>query len=1845
MRKIIIWVVILCGFGISAKTAKIGNNFRTPDFAYPETVIKNADRVLHQSLERREWVDVVKALIQQAIAVDVKSHSALQKVCVRIDSCAQIAPVPYSSLLYSLEAELYNKIYLHDRWSYDRRSYTSEDSVIQDVQEWTGDMFCKNALNLAGKSLCDFDTLATLSLVTIDALLSPESRSASTYKYYPTVADFIAWRALDIASPYYNLGKGLIPFVYNSIATAAPLQSGNLATGFSDGVYTRLLRMHENNTAPLAAVMLSYNSFKYGERDYTYIEKAFAQLSNTPDCLPLLCRLSGDTVWKSEVEYYKLGEEYMAKYPKADYTPNLGAILADMSRQQVTLAEIKNTYTLSDTLRIPVKLQNATDARIELHDLEGRLINTVDAHGPKKEYPFENKDTVLIVNPGIGDYVLSVAAIGGVGLKSENRTNIEIKVRNVAAISAGAGIYVVSNANMAPMKSTKVDIYTGYATNRTKSGSYVTDSEGYIDSVLPKASEAVVFVKDYPPQAISLAGPTPVRQVNIAQPELRKRLKILTDRTLYHLSDTVSGCVIGYSVKGIDYHVVPNVQIHLSLYDPNGNVCSQTDVALDEMGKGVFYLIAPDEGVTGSMRVVAEYVGNDDAWQVASTQITVADYKLPTFFVDLAAPTMSQDSVLTIEGKVATYSGMAQPGLPVSLTVNYSPFRYAWWCGRNADNATFSAKSFTGVDGTYRFELGCDSLLSTPFAHGVFEIITDATLPTGETQRSITRRIVFGSMLSIRAEVPEKINATYNRDLKVTVVDALGNSVDKMVNYTIINAITHEEVCAGSFQTPEFILSATELPSASYIITFKVDDVISNHQFTIWRPTDAVPPVNASLWVPVTKFTKDGCSDITAVTVGSSYPDSWILCRLSDESGLLSQKWVSISQSNRVINIDNPKSGSGRWVSLTSIHSGEVNQEIVEITAPEPEKIMEVETISFRDHVMAGDTELWRFRFRYNDGASSFPVSAAAVMTDKALDALAPSVWNFSLQHKRYINGARFARTSSPFLGNRSIYASLPYIKNYKQFSIGVPWLCYMAEWPSQMYIKGERIYYASAPKNAAMKLKSSAAFASADGTVMEECAEDDATTGSNDEGTSVWRPAEMPLAFFMPDLKADKQGFVDVKFIVPDFNTTWKFKLLGYDHELHTAVCEKEAVASKPVMVKLAAPRFMRTGDKITLSASVYNNTDAKASLKWSMEVINPVSDSVLAIAGASDMLMKANESGMVSLDFTVPSGLDIVVIRVRATSGHHTDGEQTAIGVLPSETRVVESSNFYLSPKDMNITIDGKPASDNSRMSLSYCANPMWLAVQALPALTCGDSKNIMPTLMGIVGNSVTSHLVDTRHEIADAIRRLTESSEVRSPLEVNDNLKLMTLSSTIWKSDAQGYDNRIELLRNYLDTACVNASISEGIDNLLKLQSPSGGWKWLPDGGPSEWVTSKVLLWCGLTAGINALPCDVRLHAALSKGVAYMDSIVSIDWQRCRRDKREPALSPSIEYFYLRSLYPDVSLPKELRDMRSRIVRIMKRDWRSLNIDCLATAVMLASDLGENALVQEMIESLRQKAMKRDDRGMWYDNLNSTSPVSRILTTSRVLEAFHAVEPKGEYVDRLRQWLVGRLQTIDWSYSPATAYAVHSLITTGSDWLVDAGDIRVKIGNRVVSPDTAAALAGAFVITLDNIAGEEISIERCIGMPAWGALIQQYDIAVSDVKASACDGLSINKVVMQSAGVSAHEEIKLGSKVRVNLIISSLDDMQYVTISDGGTGCLTPADQLPGYIYSDGLSIYREPRNVATNFFVPFLPKGTHVISYDCYVTQEGTYALGMVSIQNQQAPELTAHSAGSTITVIR
>lgn len=451
----------------------------------------------------------------------------------------------------------------------------------------------------------------------------------------------------------------------------------------------------------------------------------------------------------------------------------------------------------------------------------------------------------------------------------------------------------------------------------------------------------------------------------------------------------------------------------------------------------------------------------------------------------------------------------------------------------------------------------------------------------------------------------------------------------------------------------------------------------------------------------------------------------------------------------------------------------------------------------------------------------------------------------------------------------------------------------------------------------------------------------------------------------------------------------------------------------------------------------------------------------------------------------------------------------------------------------------------------------------------------------------------------------------------------------------------------LARYTDTDASRKAIAAIMKTLDDRQLADGGWGWCPDMKPSTFITESVLSRLASLKDMDCLPAGGDKMAA--KAFRYVDEALAEEWTRGKR--KYFSTTELLNYLYTKSSFKGIGATASFQALDKAAIRKISADWRELSVCDKATAAILLDRRGMGREARVILESLRQFASVSAEKGMWFDNLTSRyGSDNTLLTTARVLQAYAALDPRNQAVDRLRQWMVISKQTQNWGDNRATAGAIDAILTSGADWTPAAQAPEVTLGGKTLTIGMTDAVTGRFTLDLDTKAasGKTLTVTRSGAGPAWGGVVAQYVAPITDVKAVSTPQLSITKAVYAltpgATGTTATATgLKTGDRVRVTLTITCDRDVEYVAVTDPRAACLEPADQISGYTGSDGTWFYREVRDSSTNLFIPYLSKDTHVISYECFVDREGDYTLGVAQAQSQYAPEITAHSAGTRIPV--
>lgn len=267
----------LLAVGAAAKTMekkKVENTFAKPDFAFPETVEKNALPRLEKALAGGDGEQALRAAIQLTIARDLVSSENYRQGLELFSDLASRTGAPWRQIAMLLEARLYGDIYGSNRFMYDRR-HLPADNVPENVLEWDGDMFRAKVVELVSTALRESGPSASMPLAEISPLLTGTKDAEAAGM---TVCDFVAVQTADILSEFESSSGGggdMIPFGVPSDADPVFTCRANALDG--------AIRNHQNDSARLLLSELCRLKLEIlsGEDRLQFIRKCYEMFSGT----------------------------------------------------------------------------------------------------------------------------------------------------------------------------------------------------------------------------------------------------------------------------------------------------------------------------------------------------------------------------------------------------------------------------------------------------------------------------------------------------------------------------------------------------------------------------------------------------------------------------------------------------------------------------------------------------------------------------------------------------------------------------------------------------------------------------------------------------------------------------------------------------------------------------------------------------------------------------------------------------------------------------------------------------------------------------------------------------------------------------------------------------------------------------------------------------------------------------------------------------------------------------------------------------------------------------------------------------------------------------------------------------------------------------------------------------------------------------------------------------------------------------------------------------------------------------------------------------------------------------
>ena len=1807
------------------------------DFDYPQQVIADALKDIKTSLKSGNGEACVDAIIRYSIAQGHLSSENMGPIVNQIeDVIKKEKRAQYRAVLSYFEAVVF-KSYKESFGVGDRNN--PEGEVPTDYTEWDNKQFDAKITSLIGQSLADKVALLQEPITNYKTIIEQEPDAAD---YIPNLYAFLSQQCISLIN---DEDSPLTTKIYEDWEQSV-----------KDNIPALLyVKNQQSKYSSNASELKLYNEFAGNEHSGM-----------------ILAGVVGN-------EYYNIFKGYVARYPNGRYTNAIKNKISDIERRKANLS-CQSNLTSRDPIEVQVNSENLESYTVQLYRVPDALaLNTrqydykVSDLEPveKKEVrvngtiPFSSSDTVFFSPQRVGDYIVLTifkSPNGATVTPKEISSSKAINVRDFQIFRLDddknlSTVLAVDSKTGSPLSGVKI------RTDRNAELG-VTGKDGTLTVKTENAQRTLLGqVGDSPFKALVSYNISSFHKNNATS------ATIFTDLAVYRPGETVNMSAICYSHSIDRRSVMAGQKIQVKFSDSNGKELATDTLVTDEYGRIATSFRVPEGRLNGTFSI-ALYTGKS---YLASKRVTVSEYKLPTFAVDMSEnkSNFNIGEPVAISGKVETFSGMPVAGAEVKLSLSRKTWSWRWFYDTSNGDLMNDTIVTTDADGKFSIYYPAATFGNDRdrWSWGSYLVNAVCTNSAGETQEGETRFIlgqrrgleITGSDLNFINDKPITIPVVFNttNDSETSV-----KCLYKLVKFHSDDKDAGNVVASGTYMSDKPVIDLTKVASGQYTLHVEIEGDNSADKdradLVLYRISDKNSPINDKvMWIPSSGRKVDD-NNVAHITIATSTPESHIYYIARSRTEIVSQGWLHYKPGIHTLKLQIPnKPDDFLNVEFNSVYSSICNHEAVTMFSEKNIQKAELKVTSFRDRLTPGDKETWTFQLTDKDGN---PRNGAVLlaMTNKAVEKIAENKWGLYvplMPYSPYNLYGLHTWNNFAWINNEWREKSLntyrftePELYMYDQYGIFLGRYFEYEDAAGAMLGAPAgarpRMYMA---KNASMAddamsmalEETSSDFGAAgmeSGEIADQAALDNVQVREGDVKTAVWQPL----------LTTDDKGNLKVEFEVPATNSTWIMRAIGYTSDMLTSSISKETVTQKPIMVKPSVPRFVRQGDKCSLAGVIQNATDTDKECDAVIELFNPRTNEIVSTRTFHDTVGPRGTKP-VNIEWEVPDSLPFIGFRVKAATGNFGDGEQVMIPVLSSISPVIETQPFYIDAATPKFSFRLPQFTDDARVTLEYCDNPVWYCVTALPTIfdkNYGIATLLAHNLFAISVARGVAKIQPNIKEATDYWLANQQDSTLVSMLSRNSDLKIGTLLASPWINDAERQTLRMSKIGELFDEEQMTAETDHIIRSLQQLQMSDGGWTWFfyPGCTSSLYTTGAVLELLGEVKHLGFLTDDSRVTDMIAKGIKYYDAqMLELYQKQLKTDKKNH--SGFSDYVYTRSMHPEVSLPKDNAEMMKNCLKAMSKDWKGTSIGNKAYYALALNRNGYEKVAKSIMQSVREYAITKPATGTYWDSLN-WGWHNKVSITATILNAMAEVDPRTEEIDNVRKWLLLNKQSNDWGSSSLAAHAVYALLTSGSKWLERNGKPQIAIAGNRLEVDKADEYLGYFRREIEAQSGAEVKIERDGASPAWGAVYSQFHAPMTQIKEVSIDELSISKeyyVYATDGTLHAATEFKVGDKVQVRTIIKTNKDLEYVTVTDERASCFEPVDQISGYRYADRAYYYLETKDSTTNLFFSYLGKGTKVISYDVYVTAPGEYNAGIATAQCQYSPQISAHSAGKTVVV--
>ena len=1876
----------------------------------PESALKVVDSISRTTGFSKNKQEQIRVRLYQYRIQTEKDPDTAPAIMKEFEQFARdFEPSAEKQLLFCMAAEMYHNYYQSKRYQIDSRTNVAGE-IPENPETWSKNHYLQKVKSLLQEAWKHQEDSKNTNIADLKSLFVFQTEKENDINTTPTLFDYLAYKQIELSEAWKD--KYTVNATYNDL-----IQFRKAKGDFSLTILSEI----------------DYINYLYSEADSeTFLQKADSLekvYQHQPATVEIMVLKARHYLNQTEIQQHKeiafqickKGIETYPDYPRIGLLKN---ILTQIEQQSLFIGSVGDAAP-ANQLKMDIRSTNVPEITLEIYrlnttatafakndlnkDIEQEndtfnrtLIETYKINMSSNEF-FEEVDTTFYLKTGDFGIYEYIAYPSGMREK-DKMTGSYFTVTNLTFIKKAisedkAAYYVLDRITGKRIKQVEIETYEYkwkenqyemilFSTGKTNSNGYAelpgVKSHGNEIIVLKKQDDCYFSTLSYKPYFNKFKPTETVQQ----------RINVFTDRAIYRPGQTVYFKAIAYELGKNKQKVTADKQIRFELMNANGEGISEVNLTTNEFGSASGTFILPSGGINGTYQIRA---GN-----IHSASFSVEEYKRPNFEVTVTQPDseISFGEAVTLHGDVKAFAGYPLPGTQIRYTVKryIHPF-WRWFPPVYDEKMIVSGETTTDANGkfTVQFTPEKDKNIGDKQIKQAYRytITVDVTDTKGETQQSIANLSVSEQSLFINVNIPELINKQDTAKFIVSTQNISGKDIKKTIRYQIFSLAetadyrenlkevtkfnTDKLMTEASHNTRSGALALTlsKYPSGRYKIIFSTDDkngnpVESEHIFILYDNKDKRPPVKTYVWLPETKF-ESRPGEKVKVSFGTSVKPAYVLMEVKYGNQVISSRWLRMNNNIRTFSIPfNEVHRSGLSVSFTFVRDEQVFQNTINITEKIIEKKLTPKLTVFRDKLLPGEAATWTINIPEVAAKGKF-AELLAGMYDASLDGLRPHQWQFNPVYRTSFPG------SSEWISDYKYQHIIPIFimkENIEVPEFFTPEINWFGLSVGHAHMDG-MIFYSMANKSTR---KRSA------GEVVEvlNVVEDDVETVQEVVKLKETTPPPPHIrtnfnetAFFYPQLSGDSLGNYQFTFTMPESLTRWNLKMLAHTKDLYFGQGEAQVVTQQDLMVQLNMPRFVRQSDKINLNASLVNLSDKPLKASVKLTFIDPTTDQPVLLNDTNIVEVDVPVDGApltLSWDVKGFEKYEWLICKVVADAGTFSDGEQRYLAILPDKVLVTESYPVFIgneTTKQLKFDKIQELADqvDTRRLTFEFSANPVWYAIQALPALSEPKSENAIDYFIAWYVNTLAGKIIADNPRIKEVFEqiKLTNPDNLQSALSKNQELKNILLEETPWLTEAKNETEQQQRIALLFDLNQQQQLKSMYLDKLVKLQLPNGAFQWFDGMGESRWVTQFIAE--GLLKARNLSDINT-INSMLKPALNYLEGQLTKDYLQLKNqvkdyDKKMHINSFQLHFLSLRAQVNTPELSAESKEAKAFYLKQTEQYHNKFSLYDKAQAAVILYHTEKTAIVDAILKSLKENALRSETTGMyWAKNTSGYFWNERPISVQvKLMEAFSLVSGNETELAQMKTWLLRQKQTQQWDSPVSSVNAIYALTGIGKDLLKNPQEYTITAGNKTFDTNKGIPGSGYIKQTLSvKDISKGITISRvnqtAAPSPAWGALYWQYYQNMDEVRSSGSSlkvdkQLFVERIVDNRKTIipidgqntnTTQQIVKKGDKIITRMVVTTDRNLEFLALKDNRAANLEPVNQLSGCNWKEQVIYYRTVKDASTQYFFNYLPKGTYVFEDEYYVNASGEFSGGTASIQCLYAPEFIGTSAGERLVVV-